>query len=154
LILLALAHQALGQTAEAINQMALAVDTAEPMDLLRTFADYPNPAVAPLLRQIAARKPGSGYLNKLLAVFEPGQLSIRTIDMPPSSPADQPVESFSQREIEVLQHIAGGLSNQEIADEMVLALSTVKWYLRNIYDKLQVNRRTQALAKARELNLI
>ena len=53
-----------------------------------------------------------------------------------------------------MHHVAQGRSNKEIADEMVVAVSTVKWYLRNIYDKLQVHRRTQALARARELDLI
>jgi LuxR family maltose regulon positive regulatory protein len=70
-------------------------------------------------------------------------------------PARQPlIEPLRQREIEVLRHIASGRSNREIADEMVLAESTVKWYLRNIYEKLNVHRRTQALARARELDLV
>ena len=65
-----------------------------------------------------------------------------------------PFESLRPREIEVLQHVAVGRSNSEIAAEMVMAVSTVKWYLRSIYGKLQVHRRTQAVARARELNLI
>jgi LuxR family maltose regulon positive regulatory protein len=155
LMLLALAHQALGQTGEAVNNMALAVSTAEPMGLIRTFTDYPGPAVATLLRQVASRPRRSGYLSKLMAVFEEAQPPARTVNSSLTPIADQPlIEPLNQREIEVLQHIANGLSNQEIADEMVLALSTVKWYLRNIYDKLQVNRRTQALAKAKALNLL
>ena len=71
LIILALAHQALGHADEAVNNMALAVSTAEPMGLMRTFGDYYNgPAVATLLRQVAARKGDSGYLSKLMAAFE------------------------------------------------------------------------------------
>lgn len=155
LIILALAHHHLGQAGQAAETMALAISTAEPMGLIRTFADDPNPAVATLLAQIAARKGGSGYLSKLAALFEERPASAPPTASAPASPAGQPlIEPLNEREIEVLRHISAGLSNQEIADEMVLAVSTVKWYLRNIYDKLQVNRRTQALAKARELNLL
>ena len=107
-----------------------------------------------LLRELAARERGSGYVAKLLAAFRDDALPPRTLDSPPL-PTSQPlIEPLRQREIEVLHHVAQGRSNKEIADEMVVAVSTVKWYLRNIYDKLQVHRRTQALARARELDLI
>jgi len=155
LIILALAQHHLGQAGQAVETMALAVSTAEPMGLIRTFADDPHPAVAALPGQVAARKGGSGYLSKLAALFGERPASAPPAASAPASPADQPlIEPLNEREIEVLRHISNGLSNQEIAGEMVLAVSTVKWYLRNIYDKLQVNRRTQALAKARELNLL
>jgi LuxR family maltose regulon positive regulatory protein len=154
LISLALAHQALGQLDKAGQKMALAVATAEPMGLIRTFTDQPGHSTAPLLRQVASRKGNSLYLSRLMAAFEVHQASARVRDSLPDAPADHLIEALSQREVEILQRLADGLSNQEIADELVLAISTVKWYLRNIYDKLQVNRRTQALAKARELNLL
>jgi LuxR family maltose regulon positive regulatory protein len=64
------------------------------------------------------------------------------------------VEPLSPRELEVLQLIAQGLSNQEIADRLFLALSTVKGYTRTAFDKLQVERRTEAVARARELGLL
>jgi LuxR family maltose regulon positive regulatory protein len=155
LILLALAHHGSGQAAEAVEIMARTVSTAEPMGLIRTFIDAPNPAVAALLRQVASRQASGGYLSKLVAHLTERPASAAPAASPPVPPAGQDlVEPLNQREIEVLQHISAGLSNQEIAEEMILAVSTVKWYLRNIYDKLQVNRRTQALARARELNLL
>ena len=61
------------------------------------------------------------------------------------------IEPLSPRELEVLQLINQGLSNQEIADRLFLALSTVKGYTRTIFDKLQVERRTEAVARARAL---
>jgi LuxR family maltose regulon positive regulatory protein len=61
---------------------------------------------------------------------------------------------LSQREIEVLQLIAQGLSNHEISDRLFLALSTVKGHNRIIFDKLQVQSRTEAVARARELHLL
>ncbi|MBQ4901217.1 hypothetical protein KB559_20445 [Paenibacillus sp. Marseille-P2973] len=64
------------------------------------------------------------------------------------------IEPLSQREMEVLQLIDQGLSNREITDKLFLALDTVKGHNRRIFEKLNVQRRTEALARARELNLI
>ena len=64
------------------------------------------------------------------------------------------IEPLSQRELEVLQLIAQGLSNREIAERLFLALSTVKGHNREIFGKLQVQRRTEAIARARELGLL
>jgi ATP/maltotriose-dependent transcriptional regulator MalT len=63
-------------------------------------------------------------------------------------------EPLSKRELEVLQLIAAGRSNEEIAAELFIAVSTVKTHLINIYGKLEVKRRTQAIAKARQLKLL
>jgi LuxR family maltose regulon positive regulatory protein len=71
------------------------------------------------------------------------------------APSAQPlIESLSQRELEVLQLIAQGLSNDEIGKRLFLALDTVKGHNRRIFDKLQVQRRTEAVARARELGLL
>jgi len=61
---------------------------------------------------------------------------------------------LSQRELEVLHLIAQGLSNQEMSERLVLALDTVKGHNRKIFGKLQVQRRTEAVARARELGLL
>ena len=85
------------------------------------------------------------YVYQLLALFDPR----------PSSLDPQPlVEPLSERELEVLQLVAQGLSNREISDQLFLALSTVKGHNRHIYGKLQVQRRTEAVARARELGLV
>ena len=73
---------------------------------------------------------------------------------PPSSIAHPLIEPLSEREMEVLQLIAEGLSNQEIGERLFLALDTVKGHNRRIFDKLQVQRRTEAVARAREVGLI
>ncbi len=64
------------------------------------------------------------------------------------------IEPLSQRELEVLQLIAQGLSNREISERLFLALDTVKGHNRRIFDKLQVQSRTEAVARARELGLL
>ncbi len=63
------------------------------------------------------------------------------------------VEPLSERELEVLRLIADGLSNAEIADKLFIAQGTVKRHINNIYGKLDVQSRTQAVAKAREIGL-
>ena len=64
------------------------------------------------------------------------------------------VEPLSERELEILQLIAQGLSNREISERLFLALSTIKGHNRVIFGKLQVQRRTEAVARARELGLV
>ncbi len=93
------------------------------------------------------------YVQKLLAVFpeiEPEQLE------PSKTQASKSIliEPLSEREIEVLQLIAEGLTNSEIADRLYLSLNTVKVHTRNIYGKLGVNNRTQAGTKARTLGIL
>src|SRR5262245_7392787 len=63
-------------------------------------------------------------------------------------------ESFNEREREILRHMALGLSNREIADALILAHETVRWYTKQLYDKLDAHGRVKALARARELGLL
>lgn len=67
---------------------------------------------------------------------------------------DLPDEKLSEREVEILARLANGLTDQQIAESLFLSLNTVKWYNRQIYSKLGVNSRTQAIVRARELQLI
>jgi ATP/maltotriose-dependent transcriptional regulator MalT len=86
---------------------------------------------------------------------------VRTTNHPIASPSEHPnsqshnrTEPLSDRELEVLRLIAGGHSNQAIADMLIIAISTVKRHINNIYGKLAVQSRTQALMRARELQLL
>ena len=83
-------------------------------------------------------------------------LSHFAADLPSESPANgiTLIEPLTERELEVLRLIAQGLSNREIGERLFLALSTVKGYNRIIFDKLQVQSRTKAIARARELGLL
>ncbi len=88
------------------------------------------------------------YVSQLLAAFDGP-------DSQPSAISPQPlVDPLSERELEILTLIAAGLKNKEIAEKLVISLNTVLYHNKNIYGKLGVNKRTQATAKARELNLI
>jgi LuxR family maltose regulon positive regulatory protein len=88
------------------------------------------------------------YVRKLLAAF-------RDNEFYPSSTSLQPlIERLSEREIEVLQLIAEGLTNREIASRLFLSLNTVKAHTRNIYGKLDIHNRTQAVTRARALGIL
>jgi len=91
------------------------------------------------------------YVDKLLAAFmQPTVMPQSKI----STLKSTMVEPLSERELEVLQLIAQGLSNRDIGERLFLALSTVKGYNQKIFGKLEVKRRTEAVARARELGLL
>lgn len=95
------------------------------------------------------------YITKLLTFFPPAAETGRNNPTQPITTIGQPLpEPLSDREVEVLQLIAAGHKNQEIADELVVSLNTVRYHTKNLYGKLGVNKRTQAVAKAQELGLI
>jgi LuxR family maltose regulon positive regulatory protein len=95
------------------------------------------------------------YAGKLLAAFESEKSRTGVESGRLTSPASQPlVEPLSQRELEVLRLIAEGLSNSEISERLFIALITVKGHNQRIFGKLQVQRRTEAVARARELGLL
>jgi len=150
LVLQALAHEAQGDSPSALVPLERALTLAEPEGYVRVFVDE-GPPMAQLLSEAAARGIMPGYTGKLLAAFEAD-----SHDSPhPIAPASQPLgEPLSQRELEVLRLIAQGLSNREISERLFLAIITVKGHNRNIFRKLQVRRRTEAVAHARELGLL
>jgi LuxR family transcriptional regulator, maltose regulon positive regulatory protein len=104
------------------------------------------------LSDVATRGMMADYAGKLLAAFEAEeQKSNDKFSLPL---AQLLIEPLSLRELGILRLIAQGHSNGEISEQLFLALSTVKGHNRNIFDKLQVQRRTEAVARARELGLL
>jgi LuxR family maltose regulon positive regulatory protein len=106
-----------------------------------------------LLSRAATHGMLPNYPGKLLAACE-AEAARSKATSSPSQAVQQTFEPLSQREREVLQLIAQGLSNQEISERLVLALETVKGHNKKIFNKLQVQRRTEAVARARELGLL
>jgi LuxR family transcriptional regulator, maltose regulon positive regulatory protein len=154
MVLEAVALHAHGEKDEAAQLLGDALALAEPGGLIRIFVDEGRP-LAQLLSEAAARGIMPDYTAKLLAVFEAEeQMSKNRSYLPPAPPAQSLTEPLSQRELEVLQLIAQGLSNREISERLFLALDTVKGHNRRIFGKLQVQRRTEAVAKARSLNIL
>ena len=124
---------------------------AEPGGLIRAFVDEGAP-MAQLLAEAAVQEIMPHYVDKLRAALE---AELQKNEVKSSTPPVRPlVEPLSPRELEVLRLIAEGLSNDEIGKRLFLALDTVKGHNRRIFDKLQVQRRTEAVARARELGLL
>jgi len=152
LILQALALQAQGDMDQAITTLEQALSLAEPGGYIRIFVDE-GPPMARLLHEAAARGIAPDYTRRLLAAFpivEPEQTG------PSQAQASESalIEPLSERELQVLQLIAEGLTNPEIASRLFLALNTVKAHTRNIYGKLDTHSRTGAVARARALGLL
>ena len=151
LVLQAVAHHAQGEKDKAVQLLGDALALAEPGGFIRLFVDEGTP-MAHLLSEAAAQGNMPGYVGKLLAVFEAEEQ--KSEDKSYLSPAQPLIEPLSQRELEVLRLIAQGLSNREISERLFLALVTVKGHNQRIFGKLQVQRRTEAVARARELGLL
>ncbi len=159
-VLQALAQQAQGQLAPARVALERALRLAEPEGYVRIFVDEGLAMARLLTRMNDEDGKMKEYIHKLLAAFP------RTEDREPRTElAESPhsvlspqssslVEPLSARELEILHLIAQGLSNAEISARLFLALSTVKGHNREIFDKLHVQRRTEAVARARELGLL
>ncbi|MNO40408.1 HTH-type transcriptional regulator MalT [compost metagenome] len=144
-----------GDKSAATQALAEAMTMAQPGGFIRTFVDEGLP-VERLLREAEVHGELLDYRGKLLAAFEaekPQQGKLKAVQ-DQARPAQPLIETLSVRELEVLQLIAQGLSNREIGERLFLALSTVKGYNRNIFDKLQVSRRTEAVARAHTLGLL
>jgi LuxR family maltose regulon positive regulatory protein len=151
-ILRALAFQAEGNDAQAIDALAEALSLAEPGGFLRIFLDE-GPSMADLLRQARSRGIAPAYTAKLLAAFE-GPESEEMAVVPQTRPPQPLLEPLSERELQVLGLLATGMSNPEIAEELFIAVSTVRSHCKSIYGKLDVHRRWDAVHRAQELGLI
>ncbi len=162
LVLQALVLQAQNKTDQAMTTLTQALSYAESEGYVLTFVNEGQPMLTLLLKVLDAQRKGHPtlprrvspmYISKLLAI--PGVNS-----------TEQPTEvshqglmqllfgSLSERELEVLQRIAAGMSNHEIAQEFVVSVGTIKTHINNLYGKLNVHSRTQAIARARELHLL
>jgi LuxR family maltose regulon positive regulatory protein len=160
LVLQALALQAEHERAAAIQVLAQALALAEPERYVRVFVDEGAPIAALLKDMIQARRntlhdQQSGgalrYARRLLTEFHPRNPSGTSTTHGRERPVD---DYLTGREREVLELIAAGLSNREIADRMHVAASTVKSYTNSIFRRLGVSSRTQAVAEARALHLL
>jgi LuxR family transcriptional regulator, maltose regulon positive regulatory protein len=150
LVLQALALKAQGSISAALASLERALTLAEPEGYVRIFVDEGRP-MARLLYEALSRGVRPDYVSRLLAAFPVAEHV--TPSRTKSSDSDL-VEPLSERELEVLQLIAEGLTNREIATRLYLSLHTVKVHARNIYRKLGIKGRTQAVARGKALGIL
>jgi LuxR family maltose regulon positive regulatory protein len=154
LVLQALAYQRNGEVPAALAALERVLMLAEPEGYVRMFLNE-GANMAHLLREAAARKIRPVYTGKLLAAFESEQkMDIGEVSLPPSPASSPLIEPLSQRELEILRLFRTEMSGPEIANELVIALSTVRTHTKSIYSKLNVNSRRAAVKRAEELGLI
>jgi LuxR family maltose regulon positive regulatory protein len=171
LSLQSLAQQGQGHADESLETLHRALSLAEPEGFARIFLDQGQPMARLLSTYRARRATSEGlrpYAERLLAAFERERAVLdrrhaSTSNLKPETwvtqnvglETDRPalIEPLTDREREVLSLVVAGLSNREIADRLTVTLGTAKRHVSNIYAKLGVHSRVQAVARARELGL-
>ncbi|HKD77780.1 MAG TPA: LuxR C-terminal-related transcriptional regulator, partial [Ktedonobacterales bacterium] len=152
LMLRALAHQVRHDLPAALHTLEDALILAKPEGYIRTFIDEGAPLVA-LLDQLATASCTTSDIAPLLAYI--GRLLNAAGRADPAFDCQPPLpEPLHERELSVLRLLAIGKSNDEIAKDLILAVTTVKWYIKHLYRKLDVHSRTQAIARARQMGLL
>ncbi len=158
----ALALEAQDARMEALEELARVLAIAEPEGYIRSFDQ--GAALQTLLEQAAQQGIARGYAARILAAVSPtpfesadqpksaGQLMISAPAAPPDD--SKSAEHLSERELEVLRLMARGASNQEIAEQLVVTVGTVKSHINHILEKLDTHNRNAAVARARELRLL
>ena len=180
LVIQVIASQAQKDIPKALERLKRALALAEPEGYVRIFVDEGAPMAqlftGAITQGVLPDRIGTDYTDKLLAAFETeaqkstGQQRDHLMSLRSPTQAQSPlehlsttlsesqieplIESLSQRELEILKLIAEGLSNREIGDRLFIALNTVKGHNRRLFNKLDVQRRTEAIARARELRLL
>jgi LuxR family maltose regulon positive regulatory protein len=141
-LLQALVYARKHETERSHALLLSALQRAEPEGYIRLFVER-GAELAALLRSMTFSDPTlERYCIQLLAAFPP---SPDSFDLP---------EALSERELEILNLVAQGLSNGEIADQLTLTPGTIKWHVNNIFGKLDVHSRTQAVARARQSKIL
>lgn len=166
LLLQSLVYQAQGNLQHSLQPLEKALDLAEPEGYIQTFVDEGEP-MRSLLAEAARRNIHPGYAGQLLEAFpdlhreQPSAAPEKTkpeVETGKSqsfqSQKSSLLEPLSKREMEILHWIAEGYSNKEIAQKLCLSLRTIKYYSTNLYTKLEVDGRMQAVNRARELGLL
>jgi LuxR family maltose regulon positive regulatory protein len=145
----ALAFQAQGDEKQALSAMRQALELGEPENRIATFVRE-NVAMERLLRLVQTKSIAPAFVQRLLTAFE-ARRKHKPVAVPTTAGL---LEPLSERELEILKLLAQGYSDKKIAETLVIARETVHKHLKNIYGKLGVHSRTEAIVHARELGLL
>jgi LuxR family maltose regulon positive regulatory protein len=150
-VLSALALHTIGDVSRSTLSLKNALSLAEPQGYVRVFVDEGKP-IADMLCRIGSEGFASEYVNKLVSAFD---LPVTETQETTSKVILHPlIDPLSGRELEVLRLLGTNLSAPEIAEELYIAVSTVRSHIKNIYAKLGVHRRREAVNRAKELRII
>ncbi|UCG23834.1 MAG: AAA family ATPase [Chloroflexota bacterium] len=152
-LLLALTWQAMGDLAHALDTLEGTMALAEPEGYIRIFLDE-GPAMAALLRQIPPDSAVAAYARRLLAAFEPAETKVGARSEIVDVAGQALPDPISEREMDVLRLLPSHLTSTEIAAELNISPNTARFHIKNIYSKLNAHNRAEAVAQARQLNLL
>jgi LuxR family maltose regulon positive regulatory protein len=146
-----------GDRAEAAASLSQALGSAEPDDYRRAFLDD-GVELLPLFRELRGQRPAdadwsTAYLDRLLAELGDELPKGEAVPARPE-PDDALIDPLTDRELEVLELLAEGLTNRQLAERLYLSVGTIKRHTHNIYGKLGVNSRTQAIIRGQNLRLL
>jgi LuxR family maltose regulon positive regulatory protein len=153
LALQALVKDILGERQAALDLLEQALTLAEPGGFIRVFVDL-GPGLVPLLDRLRQRGTAPGHVGRILTAFAPVVEVHAGIPQARDATSAPLMESLTSRELEVLELLGRHLTNKEIAAELVISPDTVKSHTISIYRKLDVRKRQEAVAKARELGIL
>jgi LuxR family maltose regulon positive regulatory protein len=149
-LLKAIALKELGRSEDAFAAFENCIALAEPEGYVRLFLEA-GETIVDLLKMVRGRH--EEYVSELLASFDGQKVKVES-DAVHRPGGEELVESLTEREMEVLRLMCEGYSNQDIADEIIVSVNTVKKHTSNIYGKLGVRNRAQAVLRAHEIELI
>jgi LuxR family maltose regulon positive regulatory protein len=152
LALQALVYDAQGKGQKALDVLRQSLELAQPGGFLRVFVDL-GPAMPPLLSRLAESESEPRYIRRILAAFAPSPLG-RPAQRLDQTVQAEIVESLTNREEEILELLARRLSDKEIAQALCISPYTVRKHTSNLYSKLQVAGRRQAVSKAKALGVL
>ncbi len=155
LALQAVHYNNLGKQSVALDKLTTALNLAEPSGYIRLFTDL-GPQMFGLLKQIVRQNVASDYIGQILAAFREEERAVipEAANRPITSDHQSLVEPLTHREFDVLELLSKRLSNKEIAAKLFISAETVKGHLQNIYQKLEVNKRREAVEKAKHLGIL
>ena len=152
LLLQSLVYQKQSQRDKALTTLVRAITLAEPGGFIRPFLEL-GPEMAELLVRLSQRDEAQAYIARILAAF-PGERQDEKHLQAADGADSFLVEPLTPRELDVLALLAQGLTNKEIAQQLVISPGTVRQHAYNLYQKLQVSNRLQAVTKASDLGLL
>ena len=167
LALQAVHHDTLGEQSAALDKLTKALNLAESNGFIRLFVDM-GPQMGDLLKRLQEQDVAVDYIEKLLAAFREDKLRMMPdapdhesrSPHPPVSPSPIPAspqlleDPLTNRELDILELLAQRLQNKEIADKLFISTETVKTHLNNIYRKLNVSNRREAVTQAYSLGIL
>jgi len=145
---LALAYERLSQREQALSELEQALVLARPGGFIRSFTDM-GPSIIPLLIKLRQSGVHPRYLAQIIESFPDSELSTR-----PQIDAELVDKLLTPRQTEILVFLKKGYSYQEIADVLGVSLNTIRKHVSNIYAKLKVSSRQQAIHKADEIGML